>query len=49
MSIFGNVIRQMLEMLLTGVIKGMALFTCCFIFYQPEMPAEMDDFRKYNA
>ncbi len=48
MSIFGNGMRQALEMLLTGVIKGMALFTCCFIFHQPYIPEEIKDFRKYN-
>ena len=47
MSIFGNEIRQALELLLTGVIRGMALLTCCFIFHQPQMPEEINDFRKY--
>ncbi len=45
---FMNEMRQAAEMLLTGVIKGMSLFTCCFIFHQPKMPEEINDFRKYD-
>ncbi len=48
MFILGNGIRQILEIILTSVIKGMALLTCCFIFHQPQMPDEINDFRKYN-
>lgn len=33
---------------LTGVITVMPLFTCIFMFHQPELPEEINDFRKYD-
>ena len=33
---------------LTGIIMIMPLFTCYFMFHQPKMPDEINDFRKYD-
>lgn len=44
--------RKRLEKILTAVLTGMILimplYTCFFIFHQPEMPEEINDFRKYD-
>ena len=39
--------RHALKALLTGVVMIMPLFTCCFIFHQPQLPEEINDFRRY--
>lgn len=33
---------------LTAVVGIMPCFTCCFILHQPELPEELNDFRKYD-
>lgn len=33
---------------LTGMIMIMPMLTCYFIFHQPKMPDEINDFRKYD-
>ena len=33
---------------LTGMIMIMPLFTCYFILHQPQVPDEINDFRKYD-
>lgn len=37
-----------LATVLTGVVAIMPLFTCIFMFHQPELPEEINDFRKYD-
>lgn len=41
-------LRKVLTSVLAGVIMIMPLFTCIFILHQPEMPEELNDFRKYD-
>ena len=43
-----NTISKVLTAALTGFIFLMPLYTCCFFLHQPKMPAEFDDFRKYD-
>lgn len=38
----------MLTAVLTPVIMIMPLLTCFYILHQPEMPEELNDFRKYD-
>lgn len=40
--------KAILTMMLTGVIMIMPLFTCFYILHQPQMPEELNDFRKYD-
>lgn len=47
-----NKIRKLLDsgitVALTGIIMIMPLLTCIFMFHQPKLPEEINDFRKYN-
>lgn len=38
----------MLAAVLTSMVMVMPRLTCFFIFHQPEMPEEINDFRKYD-
>lgn len=41
-------LKSLFTTMLTGMILIMPLFTCFYIFHQPEMPEEINDFRKYD-
>lgn len=43
-----KMMSSVIATVLTGMIMIMPLFTCYFIFHQPEMPDEINDFRKYD-
>lgn len=43
-----KVFNSTLAVILTGLIAVMPCFTCTFMFHQPEMPEEINDFRKYD-
>lgn len=41
-------VAALLTTVLSSVIMIMPLFTCFYILHQPEMPEELNDFRKYD-
>lgn len=41
-------IKALLTTALTALVMIMPLFTCFFMFHQPQMPEELNDFRKYD-
>ncbi|MBQ2937094.1 MAG: cyclic lactone autoinducer peptide [Lachnospiraceae bacterium] len=43
-----KMMSSMIAVTLTGMIMIMPLFTCFFMFHQPKMPDEINDFRKYD-
>lgn len=43
-----KMMSSMLAAVLTSMVMVMPLFTCFFMFHQPEMPEEINDFRKYD-
>ena len=43
-----NVLFPVMAALLTGLVVIMPRFMCVTIFHQPEMPEEINDFRKYD-
>lgn len=43
-----KMMSSMVAAVLTGMIMIMPLFTCFFMFHQPAMPEELNDFRKYD-
>lgn len=40
--------KAVLTTMLTGIVMIMPLITCFYILYQPELPEEINDFRKYD-
>lgn len=43
-----KVLTSVMAVALTAVVTIMPRFTCFFILHQPEMPEELNDFRKYD-